>query len=166
MLTAVPRCAPHRMTAMKTLTALLLALCCALPGGALAQAASSPADPKRFDGTWDVTIVCPAVQAGNRQLRPVLRQMVAVVVNGQLAATKGPDDEPGSLYLHGKVDADGNAVLEMDGVVKNPRQVLKDDAQVGDKITWHILAQFDEQRGSGKRMDARPCDLKFVRKPD
>jgi hypothetical protein len=115
-------------------------------------------DPARFDGTWNVTIECEPykVAAGYRL------QFLAQVKEGVIDAQNGVTGEPSSLTMTGKISADGNGSVAVRGLTGNPTTTLNREAR-GTSYGYRANVRFEGSRGSGNRVEARPCSLTFVR---
>jgi caspase domain-containing protein len=131
------------------------------PGGVFAPLARqrlAGLDPARFDGTWNVTVDCPAY---NRAAGYTLR-FLAQVKDGALHGQHGVTGQPGSLTLTGKILSDGNASIDARGTTGDPKFNLN-SASTGSPYAYRANAHFEGSRGSGIRTDLRPCDLTFVK---
>lgn len=122
-------------------------------------AAKPPAlDPARFDGAWSVTIECePYNAAAGYRL-----QFPARVKDGVIDAQNGVVGEPSSLTMTGKIAADGNGTVAVRGLTGNPNATLNREAR-GSSYGYRANLRFEGSRGSGTRVEARPCTLTFVR---
>ena len=114
----------------------------------------------RFDGAWDVTIYCGNLDDGTRGYT---YNFVAEVKDGTLRAQHRAPDSPGSLRVAGKIAADGIAELSAHGRTGNPDYAFKRPSE-GSPYSFRIKAKFDATRGTGERIDARPCSLTFVKR--
>jgi hypothetical protein len=115
-------------------------------------------DPARFDGTWNVTIECePYKAAAGYRL-----QFLAQVKDGVIDAQNGLTGEPSSLTMSGKISADGNGSVAVRGLTGNPTTTLNREAR-GTSYGYRANLRFEGSRGSGNRVEARPCSLTFVR---
>jgi hypothetical protein len=115
-------------------------------------------DPARFDGTWNVTIECePYNAAAGYRL-----QFPARVKDGVIDAQNGVVGEPSSLTMTGKISADGNGSVAVRGLTGNPNATLNREAR-GSSYGYRANLRFEGSRGSGNRVEARPCSLTFVR---
>jgi len=133
-------------------------LCAAVVLGAGAQA-QSPAAVTRFDGTWDVTLSCPAAA----DARGYEFRFPADVRNGALHAEYGTRDGASSLGIDGAIHEDGSALLSARG------RTGKTEYSVGrvaadSPYGYRIDARFDERRGTGRRLEMRECNFTFVRR--
>lgn len=136
----------------KTTTFLMIGLGAALLTAGVARASS-------FDGTWNVTLVCPP-EAGGREY--TIRYK-AEVKNGTLHGRYGSEDKPGSQTLDGNIAPDGTALFTATGVIGNPDAAMKYRNQ-GRPYTYKVDARFDGNQGSGMRQGDRPCTFTFVRR--
>ena len=119
---------------------------------------SAAADGARYDGTWNVTVVCaPAEGASAYKL-----ELVAQVKDNFLRGEQGADGKPGWLRLQGAIQPDGSATLDARGFTGDPKYNIKNIAQ-GLPYAYHVAAQFDANRGTGRRLELRACDLRFAK---
>jgi hypothetical protein len=138
------------------------------PGGVFAPlarrrlaglAAKPPAlDPARFDGSWKVTIECPAHNAAAGY---ALRFLVAVkdgVLNGQ----HGVAGQPDSVTLTGNILSDGSAIIAARGRTGDPKFTVNRES-TGTPYGYRADVRFEGSRGSGTKTEIRPCSLTFVR---
>lgn len=115
-------------------------------------------DAARFDGTWNVTVECPAHQSA----AGYSMQFFAEVKDGVLAGQFGSLGQPSSLTLNGRIPPDGKASIDARGVTGDPKYTLSRVSQ-GSPYSYRADVQFDGARGSGKRTKIRPCSLTFVK---
>ncbi len=118
-----------------------------------AQAASP------FDGDWAVTIVCEKAADGAAGYSLQFRGHVA---GGALVAENGISGDPGYVKLAGQIQPDGSALLSADGLTNAPIYTL---GRVAPLTRYHytVRARFTGNQGVGTRIQARHCDLQFVR---
>jgi hypothetical protein len=127
---------------------------------ALAPASNSRAGGgKDFDGSWDVTLNCPASGKAQGYTRP----LSGTVTNGVFHAEAQVRDGANRLEIDGQIPADGKTTLSARGTTGASAYTLNDLAP-GSPYAFTIDAQFDRNRGSGKRNEARPCNLIFVKR--
>lgn len=133
----------------------ILAVAACVP--AFGQAASS-----RFDGAWEVAIDCPSntEESGAKGYR---YRFPGIVANGVLTASAGTDDSPGSLRIDGPIAADGSAEFQARGRTGNPDFAVKHPSS-GTRYTYRIKAQFDGEKGTGARIEARVCNFAFAKR--
>lgn len=111
-----------------------------------------------FDGHWDVTLNCPPTGKAQGFTRP----LVATVANGVFhAEAQGKDVN--RLEIDGQIPADGKTTLSARGTTGASAYTLNNLAP-GSPYAFTVDAQFDRTRGSGKRNEARPCNLVFVKR--
>jgi class 3 adenylate cyclase len=130
----------------------------AAPAAAAAPSVG-PGSAARFDGAWNVTIVCQQTADGALGFT---YDFVAQVKDGYLRGDQGVDGNPGWLSLQGQIQADGNARLDARGLTGDPKYNLKNVAK-NIFYGYHVAARFDGSRGTGTRLELRPCDLRFVK---
>jgi len=120
--------------------------------------ASAAAGGARYDGTWNVTVICaPAEGASAYKL-----ELVAQVKDDFLRGEYGGEGKPGWLRLQGAIQPDGSATLDAHGLTGDPKYNLKSAAQ-GIPYAYHVAAHFDANRGTGRRLELRACDLRFAK---
>ena len=115
-------------------------------------------DAARFNGSWNVTVECPA-HAGAAGYS---KQFLAEVKDGVLTGQDGGPGQPGSLTLTGKIQPDGKASIDARGLTGDPKFTATRAVQ-GSSYSYRVDAVFDDTRGSGKRTLNRPCDLTFFK---
>ena len=84
------------------------------------------------------------------------------VKDGVLTGQHGIAGQPGSLILSGTVQPDGNASIDARGMTRDPKYTVT-RLSSGSAYAYHVDARFDGSRGSGNRVEARPCRLTFVK---
>lgn len=114
---------------------------------------------KDFDGNWDVTLNCPPSGKALGFTRP----LVATVTNGVFHAEVQGQGGGNRLEIDGQIPADGKATLSARGTTGASAYTLNSLAP-GSPYAFTVDAQFDRTRGSGKRNEARPCNLVFVKR--
>lgn len=129
---------------------------------AIAAVFSAQAAPSAYDGAWNVTLVCPPHNAADDDAKGYTHRFAAAVLDGVLRGTHGADGEPGWHDLHGKIWAEGEAMLRLDGIVNNPKYAIN-GAHRGKQYSYRVKAHFDERSGRGQRLTGRACELQFTR---
>jgi hypothetical protein len=123
------------------------------------NAAAQPSnDMRRFDGTWDVSLVCPASADG----QGYHFVFPATVTDGHLHGQHGTPHQADSLTYEGMIQPDGSATISANGLTGDVRYNVGGGPQ-GMPYGYHVTAQFEATHGHGKRTDLRPCDVDFVR---
>ncbi len=117
----------------------------------------------RFDGTWDVAIVCPDHTEGKTVARGFAIRFSAEVKDGILHGQHKTKSAPGSLTLVGKIQPDGTAMLKATGVTDDPVYAMNNIAK-GTPFAYRVEARFENGRGNGTRRDGRACNLSFTKK--
>jgi class 3 adenylate cyclase len=121
--------------------------------------ASAAAGGARYDGAWSVTVLCaPAEGASAYKL-----EFVAQVKDNFLRGEQGADGKPGWLRLQGAIQPDGSATLDAQGLTGDPKYSMKGVAQ-GVPYAYRVAAHFDSDRGTGRRLELRACDLSFAKR--
>jgi hypothetical protein len=111
----------------------------------------------RFDGTWTVTVACAPLAEGAAAYK---FDFVAQVKDGFLRGEQGAEGTPGWLRLQGPIPADGSATLDAQGLTGDAKY---SGIKEGTPYSYHVEARFDGDRGNGRRLERRACDLRFVR---
>ncbi len=109
------------------------------------------ASARRFDGTWQIAIVCQA--SGKAENYTI--QFPAQVKDGNLHAQYQTEGKPGSLTLDGRIQADGSADIYAHGLTGNSRYT-PGALPPGSPIGYHIQAKFDGSSGTGSRVEIAP----------
>jgi class 3 adenylate cyclase len=124
-----------------------------------AASASAVAGDARYDGTWNVTVACAPTNDGALGFTYAFD---AVVKNGFLRGERNVEGKPGWLLLQGPIQPDGSATLDAQGITDNPKYAYKNVA-AGTNFGYHVAAHFDSNRGTGRRLELRACDLHFAK---
>jgi hypothetical protein len=69
---------------------------------------------------------------------------------------------PDSLRLVGQIQPEVTAALDSIGLTGDPKFAVG-RPQKGSPYAYHVAAHFDGASGTGKRLEVRPCDLRFVK---
>jgi len=127
---------------------------------ALAPATNARAGgSKEFDGNWDVTLNCPPSGKAQGFTRP----LAGTVTNGVFHAEVQGKDGANRLEIDGQIPADGKTTLSARGTTGASAYTLNNVAP-GSPYAFTVDAQFDRTRGTGKRNEARACNLVFVKR--
>ena len=124
---------------------------------------SAHAEPSKFDGPWSVTMTCPPHDDADDDAKGYTHQLVGQVTDSYLTATHGKEGEPGWHLLKGKIQANGDASLRLEGIVNNPKYAIN-DAPKGKPYSYRVKAHIEEKTGAGQRLTGRICDFRFTRK--
>jgi hypothetical protein len=135
---------------------ILLAFACVVSAQALA---AEPAT--KFDGAWNVALVCPP-HSGDEDAKGYTHRFPAEVTNSRLRAVHGAEGEPGWHLLTGTIAEDGSATLRLEGIVNNPKYAIN-GAQQGKAYQYRVKARFEPSSGSGERLTGRACHFAFAR---
>jgi len=87
----------------------------------------------------------------------------AEIKDGILRGTHGTEGQPSWHLLTGTVPPDGNAMLRLDGIVKNADYAVN-HAERGKSYTYRVRAKFEQSSGSGQRVGKRKCEFRFKRR--
>jgi class 3 adenylate cyclase len=127
-------------------------------GGGAWYLLAAPQGAERFDGNWGVTLACAKTDVAQGFKFDFAAQVTGGVLHGQF----GTEGTPSSLAVDGKLQPDGTAYLEANGHTGEPGYA--GGAPKGSPYSYHIDARFEGSRGTGKRVELRPCDFTFVRR--
>jgi TolB-like protein len=122
--------------------------------------AVSSSDQGRFDGIWDVTLVTPPLTDGTSGYT---YQFIAYVTGGVFHGQYGTQNKAGCLTLDGKINPDGSAIINANGLTGDPKYTVG-HGQKGKPYLYHISASFEGSRGSGKRIETRVANLTFIKR--
>jgi hypothetical protein len=144
---------------------LLIASLTVSLGAAAQPVASTPDEPsaERFDGTWDATVSCSDVNENDPRARGYVLQFPVEVKQGILRGQHGSQNVSGWLKLEGRIESDGGARLVARGLTGDPDYALG-RVQRSSPYVYSVTAHFDAARGSGQRVELRPCQLTFVKR--
>ena len=107
-----------------------------------------------------MTLNCPASGKAQGFTRP----LAATVTNGVFhAEAQGPGGNVNRLEIDGQIPPDGKTTLSARGTTGASTYTLN-NMPPGSPYAFTVDAQFDRSRGSGKRNEARPCNLVFVKR--
>jgi hypothetical protein len=129
------------------------------PAAAPVQA---PPPGARFDGSWDVVVECSDVTEGTFAKGYTLR-FPAAVKEGALNGQHRNRGAPGSLTVAGQILPDGTAVLKANGITDEPAYSVNPVARET-PYAYRVSARFEDARGSGRRIEGRPCQYTFSKK--
>ncbi|HEY5105823.1 MAG TPA: hypothetical protein VII73_03510 [Caulobacteraceae bacterium] len=126
----------------------------------LATEQARAADAGRFDGKWDVTLVCPGSPDGALLFTFAFS---ANVENGRLHGENGVAGQPGWMVLDGPIQPDGAAALDARGLTGSAPYNVN---QTGRGVAYHhaVTAHFETTRGAGYWVTTRTCDFTFTRR--
>jgi hypothetical protein len=137
----------QRATGLLTSMALMI-----LPGVSRAE--------DRFDGKWLTTVSCEAA----RDALGYSFRFVSEVKNGKFRGLYGTEGKPSSLLIEGMVDPDGTGKLYATGRTGSKEYVPGRDTPRGSEYSYSIEAHFNGAKGTGKRVEGRPCSLQFEKR--
>jgi hypothetical protein len=119
---------------------------------------------EKFDGKWMVTQTCPAEDG----MEALTRQIPSIIDGNTIKGDKGTAGEPGYESIGGHISDDGKAKLDVNGILANRANAHGIFAHKGAEYHYTVEAQFDGDKGTGKRdtglgIKSRPCDFTFER---
>ncbi len=117
------------------------------------------AAPESFDGTWDTVLTCESAGGASGYSF----KFSSMVKDGVLHGDKGTKGKPGWLQLDGKIQSDGAAKIDAEGLVGEANAAVGHRSS-GSAYSYHIEAKFSEDSGTGKRVEGRACSVTFARK--
>jgi hypothetical protein len=130
----------------RLLAALVLLI---LPGVTLAG--------ESYDGKWLTTVSCESA----RDALGYSFRFVSEVKDGNLRGLHGTEGQPSSLLIEGKIDAGGAAKLYATGRTGSKEYVPGRDTPRGTEYSYSIDAHFKGTKGTGTRVEGRPCSFQF-----
>lgn len=129
----------------------------------LATGAGSAAAQATFDGTWQATVVCSDHQSASGIVAKGYTLVLDVTVRqGWLDGQLGKPGSANSLRLSGAIQPDGQANLVAEGFTGNPQYSI-DRVPASSRYSYTLKTLFEARRGSGQRVEGRPCEAVFVR---
>jgi hypothetical protein len=126
----------------------------------LLAAPAAAQTPTRFDGSWDVSVVCPATTDG---VAGFTLRLVAQVQAGQLLGEFDGGAQGGRMRIEGPVRPDGVASLRVEGVTADPGRAPGRPSRAT-AYRYPAEARFIGSSGTGRGTDQRRCDLTFHRR--
>jgi hypothetical protein len=149
---------------MKALRRSSLLLATAVSSLALLPATTIAAE--KFDGQWLATQDCPA----QGKMEELIRKIPITIEGNNLKGDKGTPDQPGYEIVTGKIGDDGNAKLDVNGILANRANAHGVFAHKGEDYHYTVKAHFDADKGTGTRdtglgIESRPCNFTFERQP-
>jgi hypothetical protein len=110
-----------------------------------------------FDGKWLTTVSCENA----RDALGYSFRFVSDVKDGNFRGLHGTEGQPSSLLIEGKIDADGAAKLYATGRTGSKEYVPGRDTPRGTEYSYSIDAHFKGTKGTGTRVEGRPCSFQF-----
>jgi hypothetical protein len=110
-----------------------------------------------FDGKWLTTVSCENA----RDALGFSFRFVSEVKDGKFRGLHGTEGQPSSLLIEGKIDADGSAKLYATGRTGSREYVPGRDTPRGTEYSYNIDAHFKGSKGTGTRVEGRPCSFTF-----
>jgi TolB-like protein len=118
------------------------------------------AQSSKFDGTWDVSIVCPPHKATVHEYHLMF---LATVKDGVLHGQYRNEGSPGSLMITGRIQADGNSLIEAQGFTGDPKYAVAHVSR-GTPVYYHVKTHFEGTKGLGSRVEHRVCNYSFTKR--
>ncbi len=112
---------------------------------------------ENFDGKWLTTVSCESA----RDALGYSFRFVSEAKDGNFRGLHGTEGQPSSLLIEGKIDADGGARLYATGRTGSKEYVPGRDTPRGTEYSYNIDAHFKDGRGTGTRVEGRPCSFQF-----
>jgi hypothetical protein len=112
----------------------------------------------RFDGAWSVSVACEPMGTGALAYK---FDFVAQVKDNFLRGERLAEGSPGWLKLQGPIQPDGKATLDAQGLTDDPK--YSNGVAHGTPYAYHVAAHFDSDRGTGRRLEMRACNLSFAK---
>jgi hypothetical protein len=133
---------------------------------AVALLPATPIAAEKFDGSWLTTQDCPA----QGKMTELMRKIPTTIDGNTLKGEKGQAGQPGYEVIQGKIRDDGNAKLDVDGILANRANAHGLFAHKGEDYTYTVKAHFDADKGTGTRdtglgIESRPCSFTFEKQP-
>ncbi len=121
------------------------------------------AQTNAFDGAWTVTIVCHEHTDAGVRAEGYTFHYPVTVKEGLLHGQRLSEGQPGWMILDGKIHGDGSAELHARGLTNISIYTLHHVSK-GTPYAYDATAQFQNARGSGKRIGGRDCELTFLKR--
>ena len=118
---------------------------------------ATAADRDRLDGRWETTVTC----ANYRDALGYSYRFASEVKQGALYGLHGTKGEAGYLEIDGHIEPDGIGRLYAQGRTGGKDFVPGRETPRGTEYGYEIEAHFDADKGSGTRLQGRPCALRF-----
>ena len=112
-----------------------------------------------FDGAWSVLQVCDSTQEG---ARGYTWRYDATVKDGHLVWQYRTKGQSPSLTLEGQIKSDGNAAFIAEGISASADYNVG-FAQSQSRISFRVIAKFDDAAGTGSRVGVRTCKFTFAK---
>jgi hypothetical protein len=110
-----------------------------------------------FDGKWLTTVSCESA----RDALGYSFRFVSDVKDGKLRGLHGTEGQPSSLLIEGTIDADGAGKFYATGRTGSKEYVPGRDTPRGTEYSYSIDAHFKGTKGTGTRVEGRPCSFQF-----
>ncbi len=118
---------------------------------------AAPENARSFDGNWLTTLSCPNASGALGYSYQFPTSVMDGVLHGERHV-----GQPGQMIFDGRVQPNGSAEIYARGLVGAP-EYTPGQIPKGTDYGYHITARFEGSRGSGSRVEGRPCSVTFVR---
>jgi hypothetical protein len=112
-----------------------------------------------FDGAWSVLQVCDSTQEG---ARGYTWRYDATVKDGHLVGQYRIKGQSPSMTLEGQIKSDGSAAFIAEGISASADYNIG-FAQSQSRISFRVIAKFEDTAGTGSRVGVRPCKFTFAK---
>jgi len=113
---------------------------------------------RRFDGIWSMHLICDAGTAA----KGYTKDPVATIRDGSLSANLGTKGKPNEFNFKGTVNEFGDMQIQVTGLTDDPRATVGAPPR-GTPFEFWITGQLDDTRGTGVRLEGRPCRLTLAK---
>jgi len=114
----------------------------------------------KFDGKWFVTMTCP----NDGDALGYARSLTAVVDASIFHAETLKAGQAGWLSIDGEIGPEGKTDLVATGLTGIDPKFTPGHIKPGEPFYFSVDAQFNESRGTGKRLEGRPCNFQFFKR--
>jgi len=130
----------------------------------LLLAAGGQTAGRRFDGTWNTTVVCDAKNNASGYTWHFVSTITGNVLHGE----RGTAGQPTYLSIDGKISDDGKAKLTAAGITGSKEYTHAPTKVEGENYSYEVKSQFTDTEGKGERstglgIAGRPCHYVFTK---
>jgi hypothetical protein len=130
------------------------------PNGLFAELARTRLARIAFDGVWSQKLVCPDRPNGVKGFTHFHSNNVRVT-EGVLDAWNGTPNTNGSWHMHGEINSDGSAYLEVTGLSADDRETTPQGP--GIPYRTYVRTKFTDKQGFGTQPGSPSCEHTFTR---